>query len=308
MLTATDRDGIQASKSITIRPQKVNLTFASVPSGLSVKVDGVPSTTPFTADEVVGFRYAVDTPSPQNGLSFSSWSDGGARAHTVTVPAAGQTLTATFASPVPAGQVAAYSFDAGSGTTLADVSGHAHPGTLSGPVWTAAGHSAGALTFDGVNDTVSIADQAELDLTTGMTLEAWVRPTSLGTAWRTVAFKEQAGHMSYALYGNTSTGRPTGQVYVGGQRDARASTALPVNAWSHLATTYDGATLRLYVNGSQAASLAAGGAMAISTGPLKLGGNAVWGEWFAGQLDDVRVYNRALSTAEIQGDLARPAP
>jgi glucose/arabinose dehydrogenase/PKD repeat protein len=304
VLTATDRDGIQASKSVTISPQKVNLTFATAPSGQTVTIDGVPSVAPYTADELVGFRYAVDAPSPQGAYSFVSWSDAGARSHTVTVPATSSTLTATFTA-APPGPVAAYAFDAGS---AADVSGHNHPGTLSGPVPAAAGHSGGALSFDGVNDFVSIADHAELDLTTGMTLEAWVRPTALGNVWRTVAFKEQASHMTYALYAGTSTGPPTGQAYVGGQRDARAASALPVNAWSHLATTYDGSMLRLYVNGTQAASAAVSGAMTVSTGPLKLGGNAVWGEWFAGLLDDVRVYNRALSASEIQGDLSRPAP
>ena len=46
--------------------------------------------------------------------------------------------------------------------------------------------------------------------------------------------------------------------------------------------------------------------MAISTGPLKLGGNGIWSEWFAGSMDDVRIYNRALSATEIQGDMTTP--
>ena len=141
-----------------------------------------------------------------------------------------------------------------------------------------------------------------------MTLEAWVRPTALGGMWRTVLFKEQASHMTYALYANTATDRPTGQAYAGGQRDARGPSALPVGAWTHLAVTYDGSTVRLFVNGTEAADQAADGPMTVSTGPLKIGGNAVWPEWFSGLIDDVRVYNRPLSTAEIQGDLARPAP
>ena len=308
VLTATDSDGIQASRSVTIRPEKANLTFATSPSGLSVTVDGVPSATPFTVSEIVGFRYAVDAPSPQGANTFASWSDGGAKAHTVTVPATAQTLTATFTAPPPGNPIAAYNFDAGSGTTLADVTGKGHTGTLTGPTWSAAGRTGGALSFDGVNDSVRIADANDLDLTTAMTLEAWVRPTALGS-WRTVLFKEQASHMTYALYAATTSSRPSGQAYVGGERDARATAALPTNAWSHLATTYDGASLRLYVNGVLAATLPVSGPMAVSTGPLKIGGNAIFGsEWYAGLIDDVRVYDRPLSPAEIQTDMSRPAP
>jgi hypothetical protein len=112
--------------------------------------------------------------------------------------------------------------------------------------------------------------------------------------------------MTYALYASTSTGQPTGQAYVGGERDARASAPIPTGAWTHLAATYDGATVRLYVNGTQVRALSASGAMTVSTGPLKIGGNAIWSEWFAGLIDDVRVYNRALTAAEIQGDMATP--
>ena len=307
VLTATDSNGISASRSVTIRPQKSTLTLATSPTGRTVNVDGVSTTAPYVADELIGFRYLLDVPTPQGSDQFSSWSDGGARSHTITIAATNQTLTATFNAPVP-GLVAAYGFSDGAGTTLSDVSGRGHPGTLSGPTWSASGHSGGALAFDGVNDFVSIADHSELDLTTGMTLEAWVNPSALGTAWRTVLFKEQAAHMTYALYANSSTTRPTGQAYVGGQRDARGPTALTTGAWTHLAVSYDGATLRLYVNGTQAATLATSGPMAVSTGPLKLGGNAIWGEWFAGRMDDVRVYNRALSASELQSDMNVAVP
>jgi hypothetical protein len=304
VLTATDGDGIQASRSVTIRPQKVNLTFATAPSGLTVSVDGIPRTAPFTVGEIVGFRYAVDTPSPQAGNTFAAWSDGGAKAHTYTVPASDATLTATFSTPPIGNPVAAYNFNAGSGTTLADVTGKGHTGTLNGPSWSTAGRTGAALSFDGTNDAVAIADANDLDLRTGMTLEAWVRPSALGS-WRTVLFKEQASHMTYALYASTRDARPTGQAYIGGERNAQATAGLPVNTWTHLATTYDGATLRLYVNGTQATATALTGAMAVSNGPLKIGGNGIWSEWFAGLIDDVRVYDRALSAAEIQGDMTR---
>jgi hypothetical protein len=71
--------------------------------------------------------------------------------------------------------------------------------------------------------------------------------------------------------------------------------------------TYDLTTIRLYVNGSLAASTATTGGVTTSTGPLRIGGNSVWGEYFAGLIDDVRVYNRALSAVEIGADMSRPA-
>jgi hypothetical protein len=313
VLTATDADGLQATDSATIQPEKVPVSLATAPAGLSVLLDGISRTTPFTQDEVVGFRYGLDAPSPQfagaTRYAFASWSDGGAKAHTVTVPPGGLDLTAGFQpdTSAPPGLVAAYNFNEGSGTALTDRTTHGHNGTLSGPTWTAAGRNGGALSFDGVNDSVRVSDHNDLDLTTGMTVEAWVRPTALGNGWRTVVFKEQPGHMTYALYAGTDSGRPTGQAYVGGERDARGPSGIALNTWTHLATSYDGTTVRLYVNGSEVRALAAPGSMAVSTGPLKLGGNAIFGsEWFAGALDDVRIYNRALTPAQIQGDMETP--
>ena len=71
--------------------------------------------------------------------------------------------------------------------------------------------------------------------------------------------------------------------------------------------TYDGATLRVYVGGAQVASRAVTGALQTSTGALRIGGNAVWGgEFFSGRLDELRVYNRALTAAEVAADVTRP--
>ena len=80
---------------------------------------------------------------------------------------------------------------------------------------------------------------------------------------------------------------------------------MPLNAWSHLAATYDGTTMRIFVNGTQAATPAATGTLPKSTGEVWIGGNNVWSEWFAGLIDKVRVYNRALTAADIQADMTR---
>ena len=81
---------------------------------------------------------------------------------------------------------------------------------------------------------------------------------------------------------------------------------LPLNIWSHLALTYDGATLRLFVNGQLASAQTVSGLIATSGDPLRIGGDAIWGEYFAGLIDEVRIYNRVLSPSEIQTDMVTP--
>jgi hypothetical protein len=83
-----------------------------------------------------------------------------------------------------------------------------------------------------------------------------------------------------------------------------APNPLPLNAWSHVAATYEGTVMALYVNGVQVASQAQSGAVATSTDPLTIGGNSS-GEDFAGIIDEVRIYSRALSANEIQSDMTK---
>ena len=86
---------------------------------------------------------------------------------------------------------------------------------------------------------------------------------------------------------------------------ASGPTASPVNAWTHVAAHLRRQTLRLYVNGTQVASQAATGPIQTTTNPLWIGGNS-YGEYFQGLIDEVRIYNRALTPAEIQTDMAAP--
>ena len=74
-----------------------------------------------------------------------------------------------------------------------------------------------------------------------------------------------------------------------------------MNTWTHLAATYNGNVLALYVNGVQAGQLLIAGSLTASTSPLRIGGNNVWGEWFEGDIDEVRVYNRALAASRDPG-------
>jgi Concanavalin A-like lectin/glucanases superfamily len=212
----------------------------------------------------------------------------------------------------PPGLIATYSFDEGSGLSANDGSGNAHTGVISGATWTIAGKYGSALSFNGTNSWVTVADANDLDLTTGLTLEAWVFPTAAATAttWRNVLIKERSGGEIYNLYADTDTHVPAAYVV----RSANPGTPVgvngvaqvPLNTWTHLAMTYDTATVRLYVNGTLVRSSATTGALLTSTGALRIGGNSVWGEFFQGMIDEVRVYNRALTQAEIQTDMATP--
>jgi hypothetical protein len=206
-------------------------------------------------------------------------------------------------APAPSGLVASYGFDEARGTTIADKSGKGNTGTVVGPLWTASGKQGSALTYDGSNDYVTIPDAASLDLTTGMTVEAWVRPTAGGRAWRQAVLKETSGGLAYGLYAFDDAGLPDGYLSTGSEFGVPGPSALPLNAWSHIATTYDGTALRLYVNGKLAGQRSLTGSMTTSSRPLKIGGNAVWGEFFKGQIDSVKVYDRALSGTELETDM-----
>ena len=69
--------------------------------------------------------------------------------------------------------------------------------------------------------------------------------------------------------------------------------------------TFGGGTLRIYVNGVQVGSQPVTGTIRTSADALTIGGNTVWAEWFAGLIDEVRVYNRALTQAEIQAGMTQ---
>ena len=205
------------------------------------------------------------------------------------------------------GLVAAYGFEEPSGTGVTDTSSQANAGTLTGATRTTAGRYGGALSFSGAGDWVTTPDANSLDLSTAMTLEAWVNPSATG-GWRTAVIKEGTGGLSYGLYANSSTNRPSAHVHIGSSElDTRGTAQLPLNTWSHVAATYNGANLLLYVNGTLVATRPTTGALAVGSGPLRIGGNSFAAdEFFAGLIDEVRVYNRALTAGEIQVDMGSP--
>jgi hypothetical protein len=198
--------------------------------------------------------------------------------------------------------VAAYGFEEPSGTQVVDASGYGNHGTISGATRVTTSQFGKVLSFNGSNNWVTVNDKSSLDLTTGMTVEAWVYPTSI-SGWRTVTIKEQTGSASYWLYANDNGNRPANVVNIGGStKQLSAGSQVRTNTWTHLASTYDGSTQKLYVNGALVGSRPQTGAIALSNGALRIGGNSVWGEYFRGYIDEVRVYNRALTQTEIASD------
>lgn len=201
-----------------------------------------------------------------------------------------------------AGLVARYSFNEGTGTTVADSSGNNNTGTIGTATWTA-GKYGNALLFNGTTAKVTVNDSASLHLTTAMTLEAWVKPVASVVAWKDVIEK---GADDYYLMASSNNG---GLPAAGGKFATSAlfaTSPLPVGVWTHLATTYDGTTQRFYVNGVQVSSRPLTGTIGVSTKPIQFGGDDTFGQFFTGAIDEVRIYNRALTAMEIQGDMGTP--
>ena len=224
-------------------------------------------------------------------------------------PTPSQTALPSATASAVTGPVASYNFNSTSGTTLTDASGYHNNGTLlNGPNWTTNGKYGSALLFDGVDDKVVVPDSNSLDLTNKLTLEVWVYPTSSMNGWDTILLKEQPpGSLVYALYVDTANNLPYGGIYANGEQILQGTSPLPLNTWSQLALSYDGATLRLYVNGQLVRSKAQTGSLPVTSGVLGIGGNNIWSDqYFSGRIDEIRIYNRALTQQEIQNDMNTP--
>ena len=154
---------------------------------------------------------------------------------------------------------------------------------------------------------MTIADAGVLDLSTQMTIEAWVYPTSLGSASRSVVVKEAAATLSYALDAHRSS-RPGGRVNTGTVQE-HPGAGQPYD--QHLDASRRDLRRRCpaLLRERHARDLERHHRhVAPSTGVLRIGGSNVASEWFAGRIDDVRLYARALDQAEIQGDSATGLP
>ena len=188
-------------------------------------------------------------------------------------------------------------FEEGAGPDAGDSSGYGNNGTFSGlgVGWNASGHVGKALVFDGIQGVVVIPDSPSLNPSLEISMEAWIYPTSL-TGERIILNKEseyeislQSGVPAVAVQGVG----PAAWYWLGG------GAVVPVNTWSHVLGTYDGVTLRMFVNGVQTAMNVDGdGRIVRNTNPLSIGARGLQpggnpAAWFAGSIDEVRIFARA---------------
>ena len=205
------------------------------------------------------------------------------------------------------GPVADYSFDEESAPAV-DHSGEKNEGTVEGATWTPHGRYGGAMEFDAEEDCVSIPNSASLQLPEEFTLEAWVRPMSPLHA-DPIIYKESGSGYSYSMgLGYTQNGHLEGWAENEDeeQENVVSTGSLEPGVWTHVAYTYDGNRMRLYVDGAVAAEKVVGAASFASVGPLWIGCSPNTHEYFGGRIDEPRVYERALDAAEVGADMEAP--
>lgn len=203
--------------------------------------------------------------------------------------------------------IAAYSFDGEfefEGKEVYDDIGN-HDGTIEGAEWSQGRGSTG-LRFDGEDDVLTIPDSPALDLTEGFTLEAWVDPGG-SQHWSPVIAKNDSDEefpSGYVVYAQGGGEGPAGSVSddESSEESVSGGPALPEEEWTQLALTSDGTVLRLYVNGELEGAASSIPAKS-SDGALQIGGSTALGQYFAGRIDDVRIYNEWMSGKEIKNSL-----
>lgn len=236
---------------------------------------------------------------------------------TLSVPQEFLIVASTLPSMIP-GLVAAYSFDEGTGTTVKDSSGNANNGTIGSATWSPYGRYGSALMFDGATAFVTVYDSTSLHLTSGMTLEAWVNPVTVslypGGDFTDIIYKGQGegtnGVFNDNFYLEESSpynySADAGGTFGGLNTGAYGPSPLPADQWSHVAATYNGSVLELYVNGAPVSSLPQTGNIAVSPAAMTIGGDSYYPQFFWGLIDEVRVYNLPLTQAQIQADMNLP--
>ena len=238
-------------------------------------------------------------------LTARATDDGGATATSAPV-------SVTVTGPSGSDLFAHWKFDEGTGSTAADSSGNGHTGTLNGPAWTTLGQIGGALDFDGVDDRVDVGTLSVPG--SGVTLAMWFKADDFGVSDARLISKStgtaEADH--YFMLSTVDSGGMKLRFRLKTQGSTSTliagSGTLSPGVWTHAAVTYDGTMMRIYKDGGPVGSTPKSGSMdAGNSVQVAIGRNPTGYGPFDGLIDDVRIFTRALSDAEIQA-LATGSP
>ena len=210
----------------------------------------------------------------------------------------------------PNGIVGWWKLDEGAGTSAADSSGRGNTGTLiNTPTWTSSGEINGALTFLAASSQyVNVPDAPSLDVVGSWTVSTWVNPTTVpGAGGKKVLAKDDASNNSnygIALVNGINGCASLGwRIYFDPGGNVCYVTTINPGTWYHVVGEWDsvGQNLMIYLNGALVATqhIPGGVPTSASGGALELGNEPGISAYLNGTLDDVRVYNRALSASEI---------
>jgi len=213
------------------------------------------------------------------------------------------TIAVSATAPSNADLVAYYTLD----NNVLDSSGSNLNGTENGNPSYVAGVIGQAISLDSDGDYVDCTNNVAFDsITNAVTVAAWIKVNAFAKTWQTIVAK---GDSSWRLSRNSDTNNVHWRCN-GPSPDLRVNGDVNVNdgQWHHVAGTYDGAVARLYVDGVDDGSVLTSGAISKNVYRVYIGANAQrTGREWNGLIDDVRIYSRALSEAEV-GYLADTTP
>lgn len=201
--------------------------------------------------------------------------------------------------------VAHWGFNEGAGTIAGDQSGHGNNGTISGAAWVNSLPLLGqALQFDGLDDFVEIPDMPILDIGgEGITITAWIRKTySTNQGW----IVGKGATPDDVVWHISEVASSIGAWYLIRTTSEPATERTVVSAlygWMHIALVYDGAFMRLYKDGVVKDSVSKTGTLAQNDSPVFIGRDGrVVGGHYTGIIDDVKLYDFALTPEEIRAE------
>ena len=167
--------------------------------------------------------------------------------------------------------------------------------------------SGSTLTFDGINDYVNISNTAALNPTSAITVEAWIKADTWGiNPWSNSIVNKEGwalGPQGYTLRCGQNGRLSFNFGNAGVWHEAVSTPQMSTNRWYHVVGTYDGSVIRIYINGQQVGTTNYSGSIAVGTYDVKIGDiayTAAGSRLFDGQIDEVRIWNQALSNATLR--------